>query len=175
MVFSFFSDENISYAQRQKSTVLLIINNMANSKHDKKLTEIIKEALHKKIDNLYQQENVALFSKNFLGADNSQLSVQDIISKIEGTSSDYLIYAELKSLRNDTEYNIIYYTKKITLTFFIRIVDVKNKKDLYYDDFQITATDTTDYFFVGSGSVAKKALDGVLFKAGEIISCYLPL
>ena len=37
------------------------------------------------------------------------------------------------------------------------------------------AEDSTDYFFIGSGSVAQKALDAILFRAGEAISVKLPL
>lgn len=39
---------NNCFAERQKSTVLLLINNTAHSKHDKKLNTLMQETLHKK-------------------------------------------------------------------------------------------------------------------------------
>ena len=63
----------------------------------------------------------------------------------------------------------------MTASLVLRIMDVKNSKELYHSKYAIESKDTTDYWFIGNGSVAKKALDSVLFRAGEAISVHLPL
>lgn len=160
---------------RHKSKVMLIINNTAHSKHDKKLNEIMDNELHKKIDVLYREESAEKFLTNFSGKDTSKLTLDEFLENVNGCQSDYVVYTELKKLDKSTNYNFIYHGKKVTATFYVRIVDVKNKKELYSTEFHLTAEDSTDYYFVGSGSVSKKALKSVLFRAGEAISTYLPL
>ena len=160
---------------RTKSQVLLIINNIAHSKHDKALNQLMNEKLQEKIDVIYRQEDSTPYIKNLVGQENAKLTVEEIINKIAGSKSNYLIYAELKHIDKDTNFNLIYHGKEVEVTFYLRIVDIKNKKDLYASEYSLKAEDDTDYFFVGSGSVAKKALEKVLFRAGEAISVYLPL
>lgn len=166
---------NNCFAERQKSTVLLLINNTAHSKHDKKLNTLMLETLHKKIDVIYHEENPGKFVENFYGKEQSKLSLDEMLAKLSGSTADYLVYVELKALDKDSDFNLIYYSKEVTATLFVRLIDMKNEKELYRDEFTMTSKDTTDYFFIGSGSVSKKALNSALFKAGEIISCHLPL
>ncbi len=160
---------------RQKSTVMLIINNIADSKHNDALNKIMYEELHKKIDVIYKEEDSNAYVKEFLNKDNSILSAEDMCRKIGTCKSDYLIYAELKELNKTTNFNFVYHGKKIAATFYIAIVDIENRSYLYNSEYTLTAEDSTDYFFVGSGSVSKKALKKVLFRAGEAISAHLPL
>lgn len=169
-----YADNNGPYV-RQKSTVMLIINNIADSKHNDALNEIMFEELHKKIDVLYKEEPADEYTEEFLHKDNSVLSAEDMCKKIESCKSDYLIYAELKELNKTTNFNFVYHGKEIAATFYIAILDIKNHKYLYRSEYTLVAEDSTDYFFVGSGSVSKKALKKVLFRAGEAISAHLPL
>lgn len=160
---------------RQKSQVLLIINNIANSKHDKALNQLMHEKLQAKLDVIYRQEDSTPYLKNFVGQENSVLPVDKLLQKVSDSKSDYLVYAELKKIDKDTNFNLIYHGKEVNITFCIRIIDIKNKQELYSSEYSLGAKDSTDYFFVGSSSVAKKALEKVLFRAGEAISTYLPL
>lgn len=160
---------------REKSKVLILINNIANTKHDKALNEIMYKELHKKIDGIYFEEDNQKYLKSIEGKDNSQLTVTEMLEKINDSDSDYLIYAELKRIDKKSDFNFVYYDKEVTATFCLRIIDIKNKKELYSSEYSMTAEDSTDYFFIGSASVAKKAIKKVMFKAGEAISVYLPL
>ena len=160
---------------RDKSQVLLIINNISESKYSKALNKMMDEELHKKINGIYEEKSAEKFLNNFKNTAACKIPLQSILSKIDGSSSDYLIYAELKPFNKNTEFNFVYYDKEITATFAIRIIDIKNKKELYKSEYSLTAKDSTDYFFIGSGSVSKKALEKVLYRAGEAISVYLPL
>lgn len=161
--------------ERAKSTVLLVINNMARSKHDVKLNKIMDEELHKKIDGIYKEESSEQLRWHFLGRDCSNLREDQIAAKLSKSKSDYLIYAQLNGLDKKTKYNLIYHGKKVIASFYIRLYDIKRGKDLYFTEYQLAAEDTTDYFFIGSGSVSRKALHSVLFRAGEVISAHLPL
>ncbi len=160
---------------RQKSQVLLIINNIANSKHDKALNQLMHEKLQAKLDVIYRQEDSTPYLKNFVGQEISVLPIDELLQKVSDSKSDYLVYAELKKIDKDTNFNLIYHGKEVNITFCIRIIDIKNKQELYSSEYSLGAKDSTDYFFVGSSSVAKKALEKVLFRAGEAISTYLPL
>lgn len=167
---------NVSVSNtRQKSQVLLIINNIANSKHDKALNQLMHEKLQAKLDVIYRQEDSTPYLKNFVGQENSVLPIDELLQKASDSKSDYLVYAELKKIDKDTNFNLIYHGKEVNITFCIRIIDIKNKQELYSSEYSLGAKDSTDYFFVGSSSVAKKALEKVLFRAGEAISTYLPL
>ena len=155
--------------------MLLIINNIANSKHDKALNQLMHEKLQAKLDVIYRQEDSTPYLKNFVGQENSVLPIDELLQKASDSKSDYLVYAELKKIDKDTNFNLIYHGKEVNITFCIRIIDIKNKQELYSSEYSLGAKDSTDYFFVGSSSVAKKALEKVLFRAGEAISTYLPL
>lgn len=160
---------------RQKSTVMLIVNNIADSKHNDALNKIMYEELHQKIDVLYKEESADKYIGLFLNKDNSVLTAEDMYKKVNDCKSDYLIYAELKELNKKTNFNFVYHGKEIAATFYIAILDIKNCRYLYKSEYTLAAEDSTDYFFVGSGSVSKKALKKVLFRAGEAISTHLPL
>ena len=52
---------------RTKSQVLLIINNIAHSKHDKALNQLMNEKLQEKIDVISRQEDSTPYIKNLDG------------------------------------------------------------------------------------------------------------
>ena len=64
---------------RTKSQVLLIINNIAHSKHDKALNQLMNEKLQEKIDVIYRQEDSTPYIKNLVGQENAK---QRIISAV---------------------------------------------------------------------------------------------
>ena len=162
-------------SERSKSTVLLVINNIAHSKHDAKLNAIMDEELHKKINGVYKEEASELLKWQFLGRDCSHLNENQVAAKLAKSKADFLIYAQLNGLNKKTKYNVIYRGKKVAASFFIRLFDIKKGKDIYSTEYKLIAEDTTDHFFVGSGSVSRMALRKVMFRAGEVISTRLPL
>lgn len=173
----FLLDSSLVFADniRTKSKVLVIINNIANTKNDKALNKIMDDEIHKKIKEIYIEEDNEKYVREFQGHSNSMLNLNEILDKIKTSDSDYFIYAELKAIDKESNFNFVYYDKEVTATFYIRILDIKNRTELYASEYSIMAQDSTDYFFIGSASVAKKALQKVMFRAGEAISTYLPL
>lgn len=128
MIFVFFTaacEAEAAKSLRQKSSVLLVFNNIAGTRYDEKLTQIALE--------------------------------------------------KLQPITKETYFNFIYFDKNVETGLVLRIVDLKNGKELYNKKYVMKAKDSTDYFFIGSGSVAHKALDAILFRAGEAISVRLPL
>ena len=154
MIFVFFTaacEAEAAKSLRQKSSVLLVFNNIAGTRYDEKLTQIALEKLQKKA------------------------SFAELTAQVDGCGADYFVYTELQPITKETHFNFIYFDKNVETGLVLRIVDLKNDKELYNKKYLIKAEDSTDYFFIGSGSVAQKALDAILFRAGEAISVKLPL
>ena len=166
---------NANEKMRQRSSVMLIINNIAHTTYDEKLTKIMDESLHKKIDGIYNEVDAADRFMKVSGHSNENISTQDMLDIVKDSGADYFIYTELQPFVKTENYNLVYYDKSMTASLVLRIMDVKNSKELYHSKYAIESKDTTDYWFIGNGSVAKKALDSVLFRAGEAISVHLPL
>ena len=161
---------------RKKSSVMLIVNNLAQTKYDEKLTAMMNESLHKKIDGIYNELEADAYLPKFAGHSFEQAESKELIDLVhEATELDYLIYVELQPFAKKTNYNLVYYDKAMTANLLLRLIDARNGKEIYQGKYTIEAKDSTDYWFIGSGSVAKKALESVLFKAGEAISVHLPL
>lgn len=166
---------NATETMRKHSSVMLVINNIANTKYDDKLTKMMDESLHKKIDGIYNEMDSADYLTKFAGHSNENATAQDMLDLIKDSGTDYFVYAELQPFVKKSNFNLVYYDKAMTASFVLRIIDIKNCKELYNNKYSIESKDSTDYWFIGSGSVAKKALDSVLFRAGEAISVHLPL
>ena len=166
---------NANEKMRQRSSVMLIINNIAHTTYDEKLTKIMDESLHKKIDGIYNEVDASDRFMKVSGHSNENVSTQDMLDIVKDSGADYFIYTELQPFVKTENYNLVYYDKSMTASLVLRIMDVKNSKELYHSKYAIESKDTTDYWFIGNGSVAKKALDSVLFRAGEAISVHLPL
>jgi len=178
MLFNLQVSQNLATANgkmRQRSSVILIINNIAHTNYDQKLTKIMDESLHKKIDGIYNEADGADYLAKFSGHSNENSSTKDMLDIVRDSSVDYFIYTELQPFVKKENYNLIYYDKSMIASVVLRIMDVKNGKELYHNKYSIESTDTTDYWFIGNGSVAKKALDSALFRTGEAISVHLPL
>lgn len=52
-----------------------------------------------------------------------------MLAKLSGSTADYLVYVELKALDKDSDFNLIYYSKEVTATLFVRLIDMKNEKN----------------------------------------------
>ena len=166
MIFVFFTaacEAKAAKSLRQKSSVLLVFNNIAGTRYDEKLTQIALEKLQKKIEGIYLEIDAEPYGENFKEKSFEKASFAELTAQVDGCGADYFVYTELQPITKETT------------GLVLRIVDLKNDKELYNKKYLIKAEDSTDYFFIGSGSVAQKALDAILFRAGEAISVKLPL
>lgn len=178
MIFVFFTaacEAEAAKSLRQKSSVLLVFNNIAGTRYDEKLTQIALEKLQKKIEGIYLEIDAEPYGENFKEKSFEEASFAELTAQVDGCGADYFVYTELQPITKETHFNFIYFDKNVETGLVLRIVDLKNDKELYNKKYLIKAEDSTDYFFIGSGSVAQKALDAILFRAGEAISVKLPL
>lgn len=178
MIFVFFTaacKAEAAKSLRQKSSVLLVFNNIAGTRYDEKLTQIALEKLQKKIEGIYLEVDSEPYGKNFKEKSFEKASFAELTAQVDGCGADYFVYTELQPITKETYFNFIYFDKNVETGLVLRIVDLKNGKELYNKKYVMKAKDSTDYFFIGSGSVAHKALDAILFRAGEAISVRLPL
>ena len=178
MIFVFFTaacEAEAAKSLRQKSSVLLVFNNIAGTRYDEKLTQIALEKLQKKIEGIYLEIDAEPYGENFKEKAFEKASFAELTAQVDGCGADYFVYTELQPITKETHFNFIYFDKNVETGLVLRIVDLKNDKELYNKKYLIKAEDSTDYFFIGSGSVAQKALDAILFRAGEAISVKLPL
>lgn len=178
MIFVFFTaacEAEAAKSLRQKSSVLLVFNNIAGTRYDEKLTQIALEKLQKKIEGIYLEIDAEPYSENFKEKSFEKASFAELTAQVDGCGADYFVYTELQPITKETHFNFIYFDKNVETGLVLRIVDLKNDKELYNKKYVMKAEDSTDYFFIGSGSVAQKALDAILFRAGEAISVKLPL
>lgn len=178
MIFVFFTaacEAEAAKSLRQKSSVLLVFNNIAGTRYDEKLTQIALEKLQKKIEGIYLEIDAEPYDENFKEKSFEKASFAELTAQVDGCGADYFVYTELQPITKETHFNFIYFDKNVETGLVLRIVDLKNDKELYNKKYLMKAEDSTDYFFIGSGSVAQKALDAILFRAGEAISVKLPL
>ena len=178
MIFVFFTaacEAEAAKSLRQKSSVLLVFNNIAGTRYDEKLTQIALEKLQKKIEGIYLEIDAEPNGENFKEKSFEKASFAELTAQVDGCGADYFVYTELQPITKETHFNFVYFDKNVETGLVLRIVDLKNDKELYNKKYLIKAEDSTDYFFIGSGSVAQKALDAILFRAGEAISVKLPL
>ncbi len=178
MIFVFFTaacEAEAAKSLRQKSSVLLVFNNIAGTRYDEKLTQIALEKLQKKIEGIYLEIDAEPYGEKFKEKSFEKASFAELTAQVDGCGADYFVYTELQPITKETHFNFIYFDKNVETGLVLRIVDLKNDKELYNKKYLMKAEDSTDYFFIGSGSVAQKALDAILFRAGEAISVKLPL
>lgn len=178
MIFVFFTaacEAEAAKSLRQKSSVLLVFNNIAGTRYDEKLIQIALEKLQKKIEGIYLEIDDEPYGENFKEKSFEKASFAELTAQVDGCGADYFVYTELQPITKETHFNFIYFDKNVETGLVLRIVDLKNDKELYNKKYVMKAEDSTDYFFIDSGSVAQKALDAILFRAGEAISVKLPL
>ena len=180
MIFVFFTaacEAEAAKSLRQKSSVLLVFNNIAGTRYDEKLTQIALEKLQKKIEGIYLEIDAEPYGENFKEKSFEKASFAELTAQVDGCCGQIILFIPKAAAhyKTQTHFNFIYFDKNVETGLVLRIVDLKNDKELYNKKYLIKAEDSTDYFFIGSGSVAQKALDAILFRAGEAISVKLPL
>ncbi len=162
-------------ANRQKSAVLTVYNNNSGTTYNEELDKIVHAELQKRLEGLYIELDGEPFKALFKKTNVEETADPEIINKVREAGADYFIYLELFPFQESENYNLVYHRKSMTATVLIRIVDMNEKKTLHQERFSLKGKDSTDAWFIGDKSVAKKALQSTMFKAGEIISVKLPL
>ena len=159
MIFVFFTaacEAEAAKSLRQKSSVLLVFNNIAGTRYDEKLTQIALEKLQKKIEGIYLEIDAEPYGENFKEKSFEKASFAELTAQVDGCGQIILFIPSCSLLQKKHNFNFIYFDKNVETGLVLRIVDLKNDKELYNKKYLIKAEDSTDYFFIGSGSVAQK-------------------
>lgn len=162
-------------AAKAKSTVLVVFNNQSGRDKEEKLDEITRQYLHRKVDGLYQVLDESCYGKSLAQGSNYDKDIAQLLDEAGEIPGDYLVYVELLPFKQAEGFNVIWHRKKMTATMGLRIADLRTGQEIFKDKYTGVREDETDYFFVGSQSMARKSLKGVLFTVGEAISVHLPL
>lgn len=162
-------------AAKEKSSVLLIFNNQSDKYYNYKLNAIALQELHKKVDGIYTVFENNSYIEKYLSESHFTDDMEEVISLSKEIDVNYLIYTELMPFRISENYNIIWHTKKATATVGLRIIDKKAKKEIFKEIYKLDAKGSTDHYFIGNPSMAKKSLRAAMFKVCEAISLHLPL
>ena len=164
-----------TFASGTKSSVLLIFNNQAGKYYNNKLNVIALQELHKKVDGLYTVYENDSYTEKFSSESHFEDETEKINVLSNDVNTDYLVYTELMPFHISEDLNLIWHTKKATATVGLRIIDRKAGKELFKSKYALEAKGSTDHFFIGNPSMAKKSLKAAMFKVCEAISLHLPL
>lgn len=160
---------------KNKSSVLLVFNEQSGRNHDERLSQIAHEELAKKVNGLYVVIPSKKYEDNFSKRSHYEDSLDDVCNLVFDSNTDYFVYVELMPFNQAEGFNIIWHSKKMKAHMGLRIIDMKVRKEIFKEVYESEKEDDTDFFFVGSPSMARKSLRGVLFTVGEAISVHLPL
>ena len=164
-----------TWAGGGKSSVLLIFNNQADKYYNYKLDSIALQELHKKVDGIYTVYENPAYTEKYSSESHFGDDTKKLISLSSGVDADYIVYTELMPYRITENYNIIWHTKKAKATVGLCIIDKKNEKEIFKDVYALEVKGSTDHYFIGNPSMAKKSLRVTMFKVCEAISFHLPL
>lgn len=162
-------------ATREQSSVLLIFNNQSGKRYNDKLDAIAEAELNKKINGIYIQIDPSAYRSAFSGRSFETEAPSAMQNLVQDSKADYFVYTELLPYTSKENFDLIYHRKSMTATMVLRIFSLKEAKELFSAKYALANKDDTDHWFVGNPSVAKKALQTVLFKVGQAISVNLPL
>ena len=115
------------------------------------------------------------YEEKYSAATHFDDSLKDIEQDAMNSEADYFVYVELMPFTQAEGFNVIWYRKKMVACIGLRIIDLKNDYEIFKDVYSVEKHDDTDFFFVGSSSMARKSLKGALYITGEAISVHLPL
>lgn len=181
LTFAFFigilfcPDQTAFAQQRKKSAVITIYNNLSGTTYNKDLDKIVQKELQRRIEGLYIELDNEPYTTKFRGKSFSNADLFDVVSAVQDSGADYLVYVELLPFdKHGTNY-VAHFDKTMTASVFLWLIDVKQGKEYYRGSFSMASKDSSADWYVGNKSVALKALDGIMFKVGELISAKLPL
>ena len=107
MIFVFFTaacEAEAAKSLRQKSSVLLVFNNIAGTRYDEKLTQIALEKLQKKIEGIYLEVDSEPYGKNFKEKSFEKASFAELTAQVDGCGADYFVYTELQPITKAVSY-----------------------------------------------------------------------
>lgn len=87
MIFVFFTaacEAKAAKSLRQKSSVLLVFNNIAGTRYDEKLTQIALEKLQKKIEGIYLEIDAEPYGENFKEKSFEKASFAELTAQVDG-------------------------------------------------------------------------------------------
>ena len=116
MIFVFFTaacEAEAAKSLRQKSSVLLVFNNIAGTRYDEKLTQIALEKLQKKIEGIYLEIDAEPYGENFKEKSFEKASFAELTAQVDGCGADYFVYTELQPITKETHFNFIYFDKNV--------------------------------------------------------------
>ena len=175
LIFIMILFPSSTWAGDGKSSVLLIFNNQADKYYNYKLDSIALQELHKKVDGIYTVYENPAYTEKYSSESHFGDDTKKLISLSSGVDADYIVYTELMPYRITENYNIIWHTKKAKATVGLCIIDKKNEKEIFKDVYALEVKGSTDHYFIGNPSMAKKSLRVTMFKVCEAISFHLPL
>lgn len=175
LLVTFLANCHLVEAARDKSSVLLVFNDQSGRGKEERLSEIAHEVLNRKINGLYEVVDSKQAEMRLAEDSHYEEYLPVLLSELEEYPATYVIYVELLPFKQVEGFNIIWHRKKMTANIGLRIIDKKNSKEIFHQEYNAVREDDTDYFFVGSSSMARKSLKGALFTVGEAISVHLPL
>lgn len=109
-IFTAACEAEAAKSLRQKSSVLLVFNNIAGTRYDEKLTQIALEKLQKKIEGIYLEIDAEPYGENFKEKSFEKASFAELTAQVDGCGADYFVYTELQPI-----------TKKHILILYILI------------------------------------------------------
>ena len=133
------------------------------------------ELFHKKVDGIYTVYENDSYTEKYSSGSHFEDETEKINLLCNDVNTDYLVYTELMPFHISEDLNLIWHTKKATATVGLRIIDRKAGKELFKSKYALEAKGSTDHFFIGNPSMAKKSLKAAMFKVCEAISFHLPL
>lgn len=160
---------------RQKSNVLVVFNDQSGRDNGERLRTIAHEALYRKVEGIYNVIDSKPYEEKMNTVEHMQDTPEVLCESVKDSTADYFVYVELMPFQQAEGYDLIWHSKKMTANLGLIILNVKDGKEIFRETYSVEKEDDTDFFIVGSPSMARKSLKGALFTVGEAISVHLPL
>ncbi len=175
LVLMVFTGSIQNVQARQKSSVLVIFNDQSGRDHGERIRTIAHDALYRKVEGIYNVIESKPYEEKINTAEHMQDTTEILCESVKDSMADYFIYVELMPFQQAEGYDLIWHSKKMTANLGLIILNMKDGKEIFRETYSVEKEDDTDFFIVGSPSMARKSLKGALFTVGEAISVHLPL
>ena len=160
---------------RQKSSVLVVFNDQSGRDSGERLRKIAHDSLYRKVDGLYNVVESKPYEEKLNTTSHMEDTIAILHESVKDSNADYFVYVELMPFQQAEGYDLIWHSKKMTANLGLKILNLKDGKELFQETYSVEKEDDTDFWIVGSPSMARKSLKGALFTVGEAISVHLPL
>lgn len=175
-------------SERQRASVVMIfIDRATNSDGEKQwIVDRVQSFLQGKVNGIYDIIPGKVFEPRVKSLDLATGTDEKTLFAILGESgADYALLAELVSVKESGSMGLFRLSKNANIGLNIKILDLVNCGYLKQGRFTGRAVDDNAVisiedrlvaiFFLNSREITEKALEKLLFQAGEIISVNLPL